>query len=211
MFYDTEGRDHGLPHDPFKAIVAPRPIGWISTISDEGHVNLAPYSFFNAISSRPDLVMFSSEGVKDSVKNVRQTKEFVANYASHELADQINMTSAPAPHETNEFEIAGLSEAPCKFVRPPRVAEALAALECKFVQEIELTDISGNSADSFMIIGQVVGVHIDDRAIKDGKFDVNIARPMARLGYRDYHGPAGYFEMTRPDWGGISGEASRKS
>ncbi|MGI9402207.1 MAG: flavin reductase family protein [Rhizobiaceae bacterium] len=211
MFYDTQAHEHGLPHDPFKAIVAPRPIGWISTISAAGHVNLAPYSFFNAISSRPDLVMFSSEGVKDSVKNVRETKEFVANYASHELADEINMTSAPAPHGMNEFQIAGLEEVPSKLVRPPRVAEALAALECKFVQEVELKDIDGNSADSFMIIGQVVGVYIDDRAIKDGKFDVNIARPMARLGYRDYHGPSGYFEMTRPDWDGVSGEGSRKS
>lgn len=211
MFYETATRDHGLPHDPFKAIVAPRPIGWISTISADGDVNLAPYSFFNAISSRPDLVMFSSEGVKDSVTNIRQTGEFVANHAGWHLAERINLTSVPAPHGVNEFEIAGLTQAPCRLVRPPRVGEALAALECKLVREVELTDLDGNSANAFMMIGQVVGVHIDERAIRDGKFDVRIAKPVTRLGYRDYDGPDGYFEMTRPDWAGVSGEGSRKS
>jgi flavin reductase (DIM6/NTAB) family NADH-FMN oxidoreductase RutF len=200
LFYETAKRDHGLPHDPFKAIVAPRPVGWISSISAKGKVNLAPYSYFNAISSRPDLVMFSSEGVKDSVTNIRQTGEFVANHAGFHLAEKMNLTSVAAPHGTNEFEIAGLTQAPSRLVTPPRVAEAYAALECRLVQEVVLRDIAGRSAGAIMIIGEVVGVHIDEAVVRDGRFDVSLARPVARLGYRDFGGPEGYFEMVRPDW-----------
>lgn len=200
MFYETAKRDHGLPHDPFKAIVAPRPIGWISSVSADGEVNLAPYSYFNGVSSRPDLVMFASEGVKDSVANIRQTGEFVANHVGFHLARQMNMTSVNAPHGIDEFEVAGLTQLASRLVKPPRVGEALAALECKFVQEIALTDHKGKSANSFMIIGEVVGVHIDESAIRNGRFDVASARPVSRLGYRDYGGPDGYFEMIRPDW-----------
>jgi flavin reductase (DIM6/NTAB) family NADH-FMN oxidoreductase RutF len=200
LFYETAKRDHGLPFDPFKAIVAPRPIGWISSVSADGKVNLAPYSYFNALSARPDLVMFSSEGVKDSVTNIRQTGEFVANHAGFHLAEQINLTSVMAPHGTNEFELSGLTQAPSRMVAPPRVAEAYAALECRLVQEIALKDSAGHIAGAIMMIGEVVGVHIDEAVIKNGRFDVELAQPVARLGYRDFSGPDGYFEMARPEW-----------
>lgn len=200
MFYETAKRDHGLPHDPFKAIVAPRPIGWISTISAAGEVNIAPYSFFMAVRSRPDMVMFCSDGVKDSVTNIRQTGEFVTNYVSQAFAQAMNETSIDAPHGVDEFELAGLTSEASRLVAPPRVAGVAAALECKTTQLIELTGLDGAATDSVMVIGQVVGVHIDDAMISDGRFDVEKARHVARLGYRDYQGPDGYFEMQRPRW-----------
>lgn len=200
MFYETSRRDHGLPHDPFKAIVAPRPIGWISTISDEGEVNLAPYSFFNAVASRPEMVMFSSEGEKDTVANIRANGEFVANHVGAHLAEAMNATSAPAPHGVDEFEVAGLAKAPSRLVRPPRVALAYAALECKAVSITELADLSGKPVGAIMVIGQVIGIHIDGKALRDGMFDPELARPVARMGYRSYDGPNGYFDMTRPGW-----------
>jgi flavin reductase (DIM6/NTAB) family NADH-FMN oxidoreductase RutF len=200
VFYETAERNHGLPFDPFKAIVAPRPIGWISSISSEGEVNLAPYSYFNGISTRPDLVMFSSEGVKDSVTNIRQTGEFVVNHAGFHLAEKMNLTSVAAPHGVNEFELAGLTQAPCRLVAPPRVGEAYAALECRLVQEVVLKDTAGRLAGAIMMIGEVVGVHIDEKVIREGRFDVELAKPVARLGYRDFSGPDGYFEMARPEW-----------
>jgi flavin reductase (DIM6/NTAB) family NADH-FMN oxidoreductase RutF len=209
MFYETAKRDHGLPHDPFKAIVAPRPIGWISSVSVGGDVNLAPYSFFNAVSSRPDLVVFSSAGWKDSIDNIRQTGEFVANHAGEHLDQSMNMTSAAAPSETNEFALAGLEMAPCNLVKAPRVAAAYAALECRLVEIIELKDAAGNPANHHMAIGEVVGVHIDDRAIVDGIFDVRVARPITRMGYRDYARLGEVFQMTRPVWDGVDAEAVR--
>jgi flavin reductase (DIM6/NTAB) family NADH-FMN oxidoreductase RutF len=209
LFYETARGDHGLPHDPVKAIVAPRPIGWISSISADGDVNLAPYSFFNIVSSRPALVIFSSEGLKDSVNNIRDTGEFVANHAGYHLARQINTTSVSAPPGIDEFEYAELDKAECRLVRPPRVAQAYAALECKLVREIELRGLDGASVGAIMIIGQIVGVHIDDRVIRGGRFDVTLARPITRLGYRDYHGPDGYFEMIRPEWDSEGGNAGR--
>lgn len=200
MFYSTENRDHGLPHDPFKAIVVPRPIGWISTISSGGHLNLAPYSYFNAISSRPDMVMFSSEGEKDSVTNIRANGEFVANFVSLDMAEAMNATSVNAPGEVSEFDYAGLDTEKSELVAPPRVAGVLAALECRATQIVPLHDLEGRSAGHIMVIGQVVGVHIDERAIRDGRFDFELARPVARLGYRDFVGPEGLFEMVRPVW-----------
>jgi flavin reductase (DIM6/NTAB) family NADH-FMN oxidoreductase RutF len=200
LFYETALGNHGLPHDPVKAIVAPRPIGWISTISADGKPNLAPYSYFNIMSARPALLMFSSDGLKDSVRNIRETGEFVANHAGFHLAEQINITSVAAPRGVDEFHHAGLTKGDCKLVRPPRVAESCAALECKLVQEVTLHDLHGHPIGAYMIIGQIVGVHIDDNMIRDGRFDVRLARPVTRLGYHDYDGPEGYFEMTRPDW-----------
>ena len=129
-FYQPE-LGHDLPHDPFKAIIAPRPIGWISTVDEHGRQNLAPYSYFNAVSTRPPAVMFSSEGVKDSVRNAMSTREFVCNLATAALAEAMNQSSASVPHEVNEFELAKLATAPCRLVRPPRVAASPAALECK--------------------------------------------------------------------------------
>jgi len=211
MFYETAKRDHGLPHDPFKAIVAPRPIGWISSVSASGEVNLAPYSFFNAVSSRPDLVVFSSAGVKDSITNVRETGEFVANHAGRELAEPMNETSAAAPSGVNEFTVADLEMAPCNLVKAPRVRAAYAALECKLVEIIDLKDSAGNSANHFMAIGEVVGVHIDDRAIVDGMFDVRVAQPITRMGYRDYAELGEIFQMTRPSWDGVDAEVLRNT
>jgi len=198
LFYETAKRDHGLPHDPFKAIVAPRPIGWISTMSAAGKVNLAPYSFFNAICSRPEMVMFSSEGEKDTVANIRETGEFVANHVSAALAEAMNATSAPVGRGVDEFDLAGLVKAQCRLVRPPRVAAAFAALECKAVEVRQITDLDGRVTPAILVIGQVVGVHLDPAALAEGQFDPALARPVARMGYRSYQGPGSYFDMTRP-------------
>ena len=202
MFYETSVRDHGLPHDPFKAIVAPRPIGWISTKSEKGEVNLAPYSFFNAVGSRPDMVMFASDTLKDSVTNIRQTGEFVCNYVSADFTEAMNETSTDAPLGVDEFEVAGLTKVASRLVAPPRVEGVAAALECKATQIIEVTDIEGSKTGSIMVIGQVLGIHIDDAMIRDGRFDSQAARHITRMGYRDYLGPDGYFEMMRPNWQG---------
>jgi len=197
-FYEV-AKGHGLPHDPFKAIVAPRPIGWISTRDPEGRANLAPYSFFNAVCDRPPMLAFSSAGYKDTVSNIEKTGEFVYNMASKALAAQMNISSAPVAHEINEFELAGLTEAPCRLVKAPRVAEAPAALECKLIQIVPLRGLDGESANHFLTIGQVVGVHIDPRCLKDGRFDLLAAAPILRAGYlADYAEIAALFQMTRP-------------
>jgi len=198
MFYETAKPDHGLPHDPFKAIVAPRPIGWISSISAAGAVNLAPYSFFNAVCGRPALVMFSSEGEKDSIANIRETGEFVVNHVSEALLDAMNATSASAARGVDEFDLAGLAKAGCRLVRPPRVAAAYAALECRCTSLLGLEDIEGRPTGAVMAIGQVVGVHIDEAVLTDGFFDVAKARPLARLGYRDYMRTGVIFALDRP-------------
>jgi flavin reductase (DIM6/NTAB) family NADH-FMN oxidoreductase RutF len=198
LFYETAKHDHGLPHDPFKAIVAPRPIGWISTMSAAGKVNLAPYSFFNAICSRPEMVVFSSEGEKDTIANIRETGEFVANHVSAGLAEAMNATSAPVGRGVDEFDLAGLAKAQCQLVRPPRVAAAFAALECKAVEIRQVIDLDGRATPAILVIGQVVGVHLDPAALADGLFDPALAQPVARMGYRSYQGPGCYFDMQRP-------------
>lgn len=197
-FYEPR-KGHGLPHDPFKAIVAPRPIGWVATVDAEGRPNLAPYSFFNAISSFPPMVFFNSEGRKDSINNAEATGEFTCSLVSADLARAMNATSAPVAHGVNEFTLAGLAMAPSSRVKPPRVAEAIAALECKVTQIIQLAGIDGAKLDSWMVLGEVVGVHIDDRFLKGGIFDTAAARPIARCGYRgDYAEVTSLFEMIRP-------------
>lgn len=202
MFYRPEDRPTDiLPHDPFKAIVAPRPIGWISSMGRDGSVNLAPYSFFNAIGSRPALVMFSSEGPKDSVSNITETMEFVCSLATYDLRDAMNATSAPLPRGTSEFVAAGLTPAPSRVVRPPRVAESPVALECKAIEVKALTDLDGRPMGNHLVIGQVVGVHIDDGMIVDGRFDLTLARPIARCGYKDYAVVTELFELERPPGG----------
>lgn len=198
MFYEPS-LGHGLAHDPFKAIVAPRPIGWISTISASGDANLAPYSFFNAVSAAPPMLAFSSEGLKDTVTNARDTGEFVYNLVSMALLDQMNKTSAALPHGESEFAFAGLAQEKSRIVKPPRVAKAAAALECKVLQVIALTDLQNQETGRFMVIGQVVGVHIDDAFISNGLFDTVAARPAARCGYRDYAAIESVFELRRPD------------
>ena len=197
MFYEPKS-GHGLPHDPFKAIVTPRPIGWISTVDEEGRCNLAPYSFFNAISSGPPMVAFSSEGLKDTVRNIKATGEFVYNLAIAALADGMNRSSAPGGPEVDEFTLAGLATAPSRIVRPPRVADTAAALECKVMQVIHLHDLDGQDTHRHLVLGQVVGVHIADAYLKDGFFDTARAEPLARCGYRDYASVKTLFQMTRP-------------
>ena len=198
MFYTTEKNDHGLPHDPFKAIVAPRPIGWITTMSAAGAVNLAPYSYFNGVHSKPPLVMFASESRKDSLTFVEETKEFVCNLATWGLREQMNQTSAPYPRGVDEMRAAGLTPAPCRLVKPPRVAEAPCALECRYLQTVQLNDVNGRKLDGFVVIGQVVGVHIDERFIRNGLLDTAAMKPIARGGYHDYSVLTESFTMRRP-------------
>jgi flavin reductase (DIM6/NTAB) family NADH-FMN oxidoreductase RutF len=199
-YYDP-AKGHGLPHDPFKAIVAPRPIGWISSRDAQGRVNLAPYSFFNAFFDKPPIIAFGSAGWKDSVGNIEATGEFVASLATRPLAEAMNKTAATVPHEVDEFTIAGLTPAPCRQVNVPRVAESPTALECKLLQVLQLQDLDGNKLEGWMIIGQVVGVHIAKAYLKDGLFDTAAAAPIMRAGYlADYVAttPETMFRMTRP-------------
>ena len=201
MFYDTKTNGHGLPHDPFKAIVAPRPIGWISSMGADGSVNLAPYSFFNAFSSRPPIVGFASEGPKDSVSFIAETREFVCNLVTFDLRDAMNATSAPLPRGTSEFVHAGLETAPSKMVKPPRVKASPVALECKLIEIKQLSDSDGNSVNSFLVLGHVVGIHINEAFIKDGRFDILAAGTIARCGYTDYAVVDDVFSITRPQGG----------
>jgi flavin reductase (DIM6/NTAB) family NADH-FMN oxidoreductase RutF len=198
MFYMEEQGYAPLPFDPFKAIIAPRPIGWISTMDTHRRPNLAPYSFFNAVSSRPNMIGFSSGGYKHSARNASDTGEFVFNLSTLELAEQMNLTSEEVDDGVNEFELAKLEMAPCRLVKPPRVAMAAAALECKLISCTELTDLNGKSTDRWWVVGQVVATHINDRFIKDGRFDTAAARPLARCGYNDYAAIDGMFELLRP-------------
>ena len=196
MFYDAVKNDHGLPVDPFKAIVVPRPIGWVSTLSPEGKVNLAPYSYFNAFSQSPHYVAFGSGPRKDSMANIEATGEFTFSLATFDLREKMNATSA---HVTvDEFELAGLTKAPCQIVRPPRVAESPAALECCLHRIVALPDDDGK-AENFLIVGRVLGIHIDDRFIHDGRVDTVAMRPIARLGYSEYATVTEAWRMRRPD------------
>lgn len=203
MFYRPGLDPHGLAHNPFKALVAPRPIGWISTLDPDGRVNLAPYSFFNAIADSPPLVLFSSAGHKagigggkDSAANARATGEFVCNIVPYALKDAMNVSSGVYPPDADEFELAGLARAPCRVVAPPRVAAAPAALECRLWKAI---DLPGEA--NILVIGEVVGVHIDESVVVDGKVDVTRYQPVARLGYRDYAAVSEVFELVRPGQG----------
>ena len=203
MFYTPDNRDFELlPHDPFKAIVAPRPIGWISSLSEDGVPNLAPYSFFNAIGSNPPLLMFSSEGHKDSSLNSSATGEFVFNYVGEEVEADMNASSIPAPAGVSEFDHCGIEQAPSNLVAPPRVAKAAASLECKVTQLIEPTDIGGRKTGVVLVLGQVVGVHINENYIRNGRFDVNLAKPVSRLGYLDFGHTREIHELLRPKWNG---------
>lgn len=200
MFYRIED-GHGLPHDPLKAIVSPRPIGWISTRGTDGTVNLAPYSFFNMISGQPPLVFFSSEGVKHSAELARESGEFVANLVGRDLGIQMNASSIDAPNEVNEFDYSGLAMADCEVVSAPRVAEAPASLECKVTEIFHPKDIDGQPVQALVIVGQVVGVHIADGFLTpEGFFDTVKAGNMARLGYMDFSTVDKVFAMRRPRW-----------
>ncbi len=198
MFYDTKDNKHGLPRDPFKSCIVPRPIGWITTLSAEGVVNLAPYSFFNSVCSNPPMVIFASnEPTKDSLVNCEATGEFVANLATWELRDQMNETSAGVGPEVDEFTLAGIETEPARLVKPPRVKAAPMHLECLYHRTIDLpSDIPGTR--NAIVIGRVIGVHIEDEVLTDGMVDMNKIKPIARLGYMDYTRVDMVFTMPRP-------------
>lgn len=198
MFYEPSKRDHGLPHDPFKALVAPRPIGWIGSYGDERVSNLAPYSFFNALCSNPPIVCFSSELYKDSVANIDKSGAFSCNLSVWDLKDQMNTSSAHVAAHVNEFDLAKLTEKACKLVDAPYVAEAPAVLECVHLETKNLIDRKGNKTDNFVVFGEVVGVHIAERVIRDGLVDARLLRPLARMGYMDYVVADDPFQMGRP-------------
>ena len=202
LHYYEPANGHGLRHDPFNAIIAPRPIGWISSRDAKGHVNLAPYSFFNGFCYTPPIIGFSSTSWKDSVGNIQETGEFVWNLATMDLAKQMNATAAHVAHDVCEFAIAGLTEAPCKIVGVPRVAESPVAFECKLTQIVQLQGANGEKAQAWLTLGEVVAVHIDKAMIKDGVYQTALARPIVRAGRRgDYFEirPDAMFEMARPD------------
>jgi flavin reductase (DIM6/NTAB) family NADH-FMN oxidoreductase RutF len=194
MFYRPED-GHGLPHNPFNAIVTPRPIGWISTLGRLGR-NLAPYSFFNAVAYSPPQVMFASTGLKDSVTNIRETGVFCVNIVGEALLHQMSGTSAPLPLGTDEFAHAGLARADCITIPCPRVALAPAALECRMTDVLTL-----RGRDNFLILGEVTGVHLSDDCLTDGRFDATRYRPVARMGYKDYAIVREVFELARPGGG----------
>jgi flavin reductase (DIM6/NTAB) family NADH-FMN oxidoreductase RutF len=202
MFYEPP-QGHGLRYDPFKAIVAPRPIGWISTLNEAGIPNLAPYSFFNAVSGDPPMVGFASEGRKDTVTNILTTGEFVINLATRPMVEQMVKTGTRVDPGTSEFDFAKLSTEQSLCVKPPRVAGCPAALECRMVSTQEIVDLAGRNVGRWFTIGQVVGVHIDNAFIKNGRFDTRGARIVARCGYRDYAEITEMFEMVPPigTWG----------
>ncbi|MEP5730636.1 MAG: flavin reductase family protein [Sulfitobacter sp.] len=200
MFY-RPADGHGLPHNPFNAVVTPRPIGWISTRDAAGHDNLAPYSFFNGVAYVPPQVMFASTGVKDdvdgtkdSVANIRETGVFCVNIVEYAARDAMNLSSATLPHQTDEFAHAGVEKAPCDEIACSRVMSAPASLECRMTQVVQI-----EGAANYVVFGEVVGVHLRDDCIVDGRFDVTQYVPLSRLGYRDYTAVRDVFEIIRPD------------
>ena len=198
MFYDARTKAP-LKHDPVKALVAPRPIGWISTLSREGVANLAPYSFFNLVASGPSIVAFSSAGRKDSQTNAEQTGEFVCNIASFDQREAVNSSAATLPPEVDEFALTGLGTLPSQLIKPPRVKEAPAHLECVYLQTVPLFSKDGVRNGFDLVLGEVVGVHIDDQFVKEGLVDTAAMRLIARLGYLDYSVTDEVFTLRRPD------------
>jgi len=202
MFYRTD-EPHGLPHNPFNVLVAPRPIGWISSADQEGNVNLAPFSFFNAVAYSPPQVMFAASGyhadggLKDSVRNIQETREFVVNIVTWSLREAMNATSASASKDTDEFDLAGLEKESSELVAPPRVKASPAHLECRYTQTVELARASEDAAN-LVIFGEVVGIHINDDILVDGLVDMEKADVVGRLGYMDYVRVNDIFTMERP-------------
>ncbi|EGB99065.2 Asp/Glu/hydantoin racemase [Pseudomonas sp. TJI-51] len=190
MYYYEPAKGHGLPHDPFNAIVGPRPIGWVSSQDREGRLNLAPYSFFNAFNYIPPIIGFCSVGRKDSLNNIEQTGEFVWNLATRSLAEQMNQSCAPVAAEVSEFELSGLTATPSSLVKVPRVGETPVAFECKVSQIVQLKRADQALVPSWLILGEVVAVHIADHLLKNGIYDTAAAEPILRGG-----GPADYFEL----------------
>jgi len=201
MHYETQENRHGLKHDPFKALVVPRPIGWVSTVNAQGVANLAPYSFFNAVSDRPPMVMFSSAGRKDTQTNIEASGEFTCSLATWELRDAMNMSSAAVAPGVDEFVLAGLEPAPSRLVKPPRVARSPAAFECRHWKTIQLPGDPARPEHAYTVIfGVVVAIYIDDACVKDGIVDTGALRPISRMGYMEYSvvTPETVFSMNRP-------------
>ena len=211
MHYDTAANNHGLKFNPFKAIVVPRPIGWIGSVSKAGVPNLAPYSFFNAMSDRPPLVVFSSSGQKDSLSNIEETGEFTCSLATWDLREQMNLSSAPVTRGVNEFNLAGLTTAASRLIKAPRVGESPAALECKVWKTLDLP--TDGKHTHTLVIGLVVSVYIDDKYLKDGLLDTVAMRPIARMGYMDYAvvTPESAFTLNRPEVSGDGKSAEVKA
>jgi flavin reductase (DIM6/NTAB) family NADH-FMN oxidoreductase RutF len=199
-FYEP-ANGHGLAHNPFNAIVGPRPIGWIASHDAQGRTNLAPYSFFNAFNYVPPLIGFASIGWKDSVRNIAETGEFVWNLATRDLAEAMNASSATVGHGVDEFELAGLAKAPSRIVGVPRVAASRVSFECRLSQLIQLTDHAQNPVPTWLVLGEVVGVHIDRALLRDGVYDTAAAYPILRGGGAGEFAqisPETMFEMLRP-------------
>jgi flavin reductase (DIM6/NTAB) family NADH-FMN oxidoreductase RutF len=197
VFYDAIKNDHGMTNSPFKAVVAPRPVGWISTSAANGAANLAPYSFFNAFAEQPSYIAFGSGGYKDTLGNVERTGEFAVNLATHDLREQMNATSATLPSHVDEFVHAGLTKAPCRFIAAPRVAESPVTLECRHFQTVELPDDEGK-VDDWLVVGRVLGIHIADAFIENGRVNTAAMRLIARLGYSEYATIETAWRMRRP-------------
>ena len=201
MHYDTNTNDHGLPHDPFKAIVAPRPIGWIGTQSTTGVMNLAPYSYFNAVADKPYYLTFGSVGLKDSIVNIEQTGVFTASLCTEDVFEHMNGSSVASGPEVDEFALTGTTPQMGKFVNAPFVAEAAAAFECELYQVIDLPGCDRSQGTGrYVVLGRVVGTYINDKYIVDGRFDTRSARPLGRCGYMDYTvvQDSSMFEANRP-------------
>jgi flavin reductase (DIM6/NTAB) family NADH-FMN oxidoreductase RutF len=200
-FYEPS-KGHGLPHNPFNAIIGPRPIGWISTCDPAGRLNLAPYSFFNAFAYTPPIIGFASSGAKDSLRNAQETGEFVWNLATMSQAAQMNRSSASVARDVSEFELAGLTPVSSTLVSPPRVQGSPVAFECKVTQILQLADKQGQSMASWVVFGEVVGAHIARRLLVDGIYDTAAAHPILRAGGSDAYAeitPEIMFRMKRPD------------
>lgn len=202
MFYETEKNNHGLARNPFKSLIVPRPIGWISSQDENGNVNLAPYSYFNALCDNPPMIMFSTTNslpdgsAKDTIFNVETQGEFVVNMATYELREAVNLSSASLDRSLNEFSFANLEMEPSNLVKPPRVKASPIHLECIYYKSIQLPQ--NNDDTNRMVIGRVIGIHINDKVINEGKIDVSKMRPIARLGYMDYAVVENIFSMQRP-------------
>jgi flavin reductase (DIM6/NTAB) family NADH-FMN oxidoreductase RutF len=190
-FYEP-AKGHRLPHDPFNSIVGPRPIGWISSRNAAGRLNLAPYSFFNAFNYTPPIIGFASIGAKDSLHNIRETGEFCWNLATRPLAEQMNQTCAAVPPEVNEFDLAGLTTVASRIVAVPRVLESPVSFECRLTQILQLQGADGVPVPTWLVLGEVVGIHIAQHLLKNGIYDTAAAQPVLRAG-----GPADYFEISR--------------
>ena len=202
MFYKTS-EPHGLPHDPFKSCVVPRPIAWVTSLHPDGGLNLAPFSFFNALANDPPMIMIAFNGYhahggeKDTLYNIKATREFVVNMVPLALKDAMNTTSAPVAHAVDESGLAGLATENSELIKPPRVAAAPVHLECELYQEIELPSTLEESIN-VTIIASVLGVHIRDEVLVDGMIDLGKINPLARLGYLQYTSVRDIFAMTRP-------------